>query len=57
MERGVIGMAWWIVGSVASVGCVAAYWVRNGSGHEIFLPGEEAGEKEEAAGGGSGNGR
>jgi MFS family permease len=57
MERGVIGMAWWIVGSVACIGCVAAYWVRNGSGHEIFLPGEEADEKEEAAGGGSGNGR
>jgi len=57
MERGVVGMAWWIVGSVAALGCVAAYWVRNGSGHEIFLPGEEAEEKEEVAAGGSGNGR
>lgn len=57
MERGVIGMAWWIVGSIAALGCVAAYWVRNGSGHEIFLPGEEAEEKEEGAEGGSGNGR
>ncbi|KAM0718403.1 hypothetical protein Q7P37_005473 [Cladosporium fusiforme] len=57
MERGVIGMAWWIVGTVAALGCVAAYWVRNGSGHEIFLPGEEAEEKDEAAAGGSGNGR
>lgn len=57
MERGVIGMAWWIVGSIAAVGCVAAYWVRNGSGHEIFLPGEEGEEKEEGAAGGSGNGR
>lgn len=57
MERGVIGMAWWIVGSIAALGCVAAYWVKNGSGHEIFLPGEEAEEKEEGAAGGSGNGR
>jgi MFS family permease len=57
MERGVVGMAWWIVGTVAAVGCVAAYWVRNGSGHEIFLPGEEQEEKEMEAQGGSGNGR
>lgn len=57
MERGVVGMAWWIVGTIAAFGCVAAYWVRNGSGHEIFLPGEEAEEKEEGAAGGSGNGR
>jgi MFS family permease len=57
MERGVVGMAWWIVGTVAALGCVAAYWVRNGSGHEIFLPGEEGEEKEEATAGGSGNGR
>lgn len=57
MERGVVGMAWWLVGSIAAVGCVAAYWVRNGSGHEIFLPGEEGEEKEVGAEGGSGNGR
>lgn len=56
MERGVVGMAWWIVGSLAALGCVAAFWVRNGSGHEIFLPGEEQEEKEFQAGG-AGDGR
>ncbi|KAK5704082.1 hypothetical protein LTR97_003095 [Elasticomyces elasticus] len=40
-ERGIVGMAWWFTGSVAAIGCVASFWVRNGSGHEIFLPGEE----------------
>ena len=53
-ERGIVGMAWWIVGTVAALGCVASFWVRNGSGHEIFLPGEEGEMKE---GEGSGDGR
>lgn len=56
-ERGIVGMAWWIVGSVAAIGCVASFWVRNGSGHEIFLPGEEQEMKEGESGGGSGDGR
>lgn len=56
-ERGIVGMAWWIVALVASVGCVAAFWVRNGSGHEIFLPGEEGEEKSAGTAGGSGDGR
>lgn len=56
-ERGIVGMAWWIVGSVAAIGCVASFWVRNGSGHEIFLPGEEEEEKLAGAGSGSGDGR
>ncbi|KAK5134551.1 hypothetical protein LTR08_006336 [Meristemomyces frigidus] len=56
-ERGIVGMAWWIVGTVAAVGCVASFWVRNGSGHEIVLPGEEGEMKEGGAGGGSGDGR
>ncbi|WPH00199.1 MFS general substrate transporter [Acrodontium crateriforme] len=57
-ERGVVGMAWWMVASVAALGCVAAFWVRNGSGHEIFLPGEEVEMKEESVGvGRSGDGR
>lgn len=50
-------MAWWIVASVASIGCVASFWVRNGSGHEIFLPGEEAEMKDSETAGGSGDGR
>jgi hypothetical protein len=57
IERGVVGMAWWITALVASVGCIASFWVRNGSGHEIFLPGEEPEMKDSATGGGSGDGR
>ena len=53
-ERGIVGMAWWITGTAAAMGCVASFWVRNGSGHEIFLPGEEGEMKE---GSGSGDGR
>lgn len=56
-ERGIIGMAWWITGSVAAIGCVASFWVRNGSGHEIFLPGEEPEMKDSQTQGGSGDGR
>ncbi|KAK4543193.1 hypothetical protein LTR36_005743 [Oleoguttula mirabilis] len=56
-ERGIVGMAWWITGSIAAIGCVASFWVRNGSGHEVFLPGEEQDEKEGVTGGGSGDGR
>lgn len=56
-ERGVVGMAWWITGSVAAIGCVSSFWVRNGSGHEIFLPGEEPEMKDSETGGGSGDGR
>jgi hypothetical protein len=56
-KRGIIGMAWWITGSISAIGCVAAFWVRNGSGHEIFLPGEEELMKDSETGGGSGDGR
>ncbi|KAK8217601.1 hypothetical protein M8818_001360 [Zalaria obscura] len=47
LERGVVGMAWWIVAAVSAAGCVAAFKVRNGSGHEIFLPGEEGFEEQQ----------
>ncbi|KAF2718285.1 MFS general substrate transporter [Polychaeton citri CBS 116435] len=57
LERGVVGMAWWITGTLAATGCVASFWVRNGSGHEIFLPGEEQEMKEAETGGGSGDSR
>jgi MFS family permease len=56
-ERGIVGMAWWITGSIAALGCIASFWVRNGSGHEIFLPGEEQEIKGGETGGGSGDGR
>ncbi|KAF2149209.1 MFS general substrate transporter [Myriangium duriaei CBS 260.36] len=47
LERGVVGMAWWIVAAISALGCFASFYVRNGSGHEIFLEGEE-----ETSGGG-----
>lgn len=56
-ERGIVGMAWWIVASIAAIGCVTSLKVRNGSGHEIFLSGEEQEAKEGETGGGSGDGR
>ncbi|KAJ8605926.1 hypothetical protein MRB53_041290 [Persea americana] len=40
-ERGIVGMAWWLVAAVAAAGCVASYWVKNGDGHEVLLPGED----------------
>jgi len=56
-KRGVVGMAWWIVALIACVGCVASFWVRNGSGHEVFLPGEDDVRKDTQTSGGSGDGR
>jgi len=36
-----VGMAWWYVAAVSAIGAAASFKVRNGSGHEILLPGEE----------------
>ncbi|KAF2092243.1 MFS general substrate transporter, partial [Saccharata proteae CBS 121410] len=41
LRMGMVGLAWWVLACVAVVGAVAARFVREGSGHEIFLPGEE----------------
>ncbi|KAF7926010.1 uncharacterized protein EAE97_010310 [Botrytis byssoidea] len=41
LEKGVVGWAWWETAVVAAAGCVTAMWVYEGSGHEIFLEGEE----------------
>ncbi|GES59306.1 MFS general substrate transporter [Aspergillus terreus] len=41
LEMGVVGFAWWLIALVSVFGCVAAIFVYEGSGHEIFLPGEE----------------
>lgn len=46
LEIGAIGLAWWLVALVSVAGCVAAIFVYEGSGHEIFLPGEEEVEME-----------
>ncbi|KAF2814889.1 MFS general substrate transporter [Mytilinidion resinicola] len=40
LKKGSVGLAWWAVAGVSAIGCVGSFWVRNGSGHEIFLPGE-----------------
>ena len=41
LRKDVVGTAWWGVAAISVVGVVTAYFVRNGSGHEIKLPGEE----------------
>jgi hypothetical protein len=51
LENGVVGMAWWAVAAVSVAGCVVAVWVYEGSGHEVFLPGEQGefdGEEEKS---------
>ncbi|KAK5123579.1 hypothetical protein LTR85_002617 [Meristemomyces frigidus] len=48
LNRGVVGMAWWSMGGVAIVGAIAAWWVREGDGHEIWLEGEK--EEEDGKG-------
>lgn len=40
LEVGVVGIAWWLMALVAALGCAAAVFVYEGSGHEIWLPGE-----------------
>lgn len=41
LEMGAVGMAWWIVAGISCIGCIASFWMRNGSGREILLPGDE----------------
>ncbi|KAL4970572.1 ASST-domain-containing protein [Aspergillus stella-maris] len=41
LEIGTVGFAWWLIALVSVFGCVAAIFVYEGSGHEVFLPGEE----------------
>lgn len=47
LRKGVVGMAWWVACCVAVVGCFAGAWVKEGSGHEILLEGEEEDLEEE----------
>ncbi|KAL3468048.1 ASST-domain-containing protein [Aspergillus heterothallicus] len=41
LDIGTVGFAWWLIALVSVFGCVAAIFVYEGSGHEIYLPGEE----------------
>ena len=40
LEKGVVGLSWWITAGLAGAGCVTTMWVYEGSGHEIYLAGE-----------------
>lgn len=47
LEKGMVGWSWWETAIVATAGCLTAMLVYEGSGHEIFLAGEEEEELEE----------
>lgn len=47
LSGGFVGLAWWCMAGMAVLGAVAARWVKEGDGHEIWLEGEEE-EKEKA---------
>ncbi|KPM36451.1 hypothetical protein AK830_g10127 [Neonectria ditissima] len=41
LNQGVIGLVWWIMSCVGICGILAALFVREGDGHEIWLEGDE----------------
>ncbi|KAI0839536.1 MFS general substrate transporter, partial [Hypoxylon sp. FL0890] len=41
LEMGIVGASWWAVALVSALGCVSAMLIYEGSGHEIYLEGEE----------------
>ncbi|KAI0538429.1 major facilitator superfamily domain-containing protein [Xylaria digitata] len=41
LEAGIVGASWWGVAGVAALGCASAFFIYEGSGHEIILEGEE----------------
>lgn len=47
LDHGVVGLAWWGLAGVAGFGVWTSTWVREGSGHEIKLEGEEEEEQEQ----------
>jgi hypothetical protein len=46
LNHGIVGAVWWGLSGVAVVGCVASYFVREGTGHEIILDGDAEAEHE-----------
>ena len=44
---GIVGLAWWCMSGVALVGAVAGRFVREGSGQEIWLEGDEEGKDDD----------
>jgi hypothetical protein len=51
LEVDMVGAAWWGVAAVATIGCVTAVWVYEGSGHEISLDGQAEDEQLLSGGG------
>ncbi|KAH6629219.1 major facilitator superfamily domain-containing protein [Boeremia exigua] len=49
LNVGIVGLGWWLMAAVASVGFIAAQWVREGDGHEILLEGEVKGKDGEVS--------
>ncbi|KAF4122322.1 Major Facilitator Superfamily [Geosmithia morbida] len=45
LDIGMVAWGWWLVAAMSVVGCVTALGMHEGSGHEIYLPGER--EEEE----------
>ncbi|KAI1379205.1 MFS general substrate transporter [Hypoxylon crocopeplum] len=41
LEAGMVGASWWAVALVSALGCASAMFIYEGSGHEIFLEGDE----------------
>lgn len=41
LDKGVVGIAWWVLGAEAVATAAASWLLREGSGHEILLEGEE----------------
>ena len=41
LKAGIVGAAWWGLAGVATVGCLAGTFVKDGNGHEILLDGED----------------
>lgn len=57
LNWGVVGLAWWCMSCVALVGAVAGRFVREGSGQEIWLEGDEEGKDSDGDGVGRTSGR
>jgi len=41
LEKGMVGASWWAVATTAGLGCAMAMMTYEGSGHEIYLEGDE----------------
>lgn len=40
LDIGMVAWGWWLVAAMSVVGCTTALGMHEGSGHEVFLPGE-----------------